>query len=295
MVRPEIVLSLNSRRQVVKGSAKLLNKKLGGGADLRICTGFLHNEHIDIASSDDQLIAETSSFAETVIIDGKWSAYFITTRQPVALRKGFGYPNSLSLFLYNQDGLQCVAKLVMDGTLDKSVRGDSEHGGVPKVRTFNILDERTPGISKTFVYDFEFYDFIITDCYREIYANAQDGRRTLGSIGAVAKAYCSGRGIKLAVQGLSRVLWGDTGHEDEIFIHCGSTYYYTSDKLMITNTLPFVSVPADIPLTYKSKSYRYCWLVARSDGRVEVRSYNVFANTWETREAQLKLRWFAQA
>jgi hypothetical protein len=294
MLKPQLVLSLDPARKIKRGSTKLLNKKLAAGADLRISTGFLHNEHIDITSDDNQLIAETSTFAETVIIDGKWSAYFMTARQPVGLREGFGYPNSLSLFLYNQDGLQGVARLIMDGTLDKSARRDSEHGGFPKVRTFNIQDEKTAGISKTFIYDFEFYDYIVSDCYREIFANSKEGKPRLGSIDALAKAYRAGRGIKLAVRGLSQVLWGDTGHEDEIFIHCGSSYYYTSDKLMFTNTLPFVSVPADIPLTYKPKGFRYCWIVARSDGRVAVRSYNVFKNTWETRQARLALRWFAQ-
>ena len=294
MLKPETVLVLNPQRKAIKGSTRLLNNRLAAGGDLRICTGFIHNEHIDPRSRDSQLIEETSTFAETVIIDGKWSAFFMTLRQPVHLRKGFGYPNALSLFLYNQDGRQGIARLVMDGTIDKTVKRDSEHGGYPKMVTLGINDEQTAGISKNFIYDFENFDFIVSNCYREVYAHNRDGRRTFGSKEALAKAYRNGRGIKLAVKGLSKVLWGNTGHEDEIFIHCGSSYYYTKDRLMFTNTLPFVSVPADIPLTYKPKSFRYCWIIARSDGRLEVRAYNVFKNTWETRAARLPLRWFAQ-
>ncbi len=294
MAKPQTVLSLNSRLNVVRGSTAALNRKLAAGADLRISTGFLHNEHIDPASSDDQLIEETSTFAETVIIDGKWSAYFMTARQPVALRQGFGLPNSLSLFLYNQDGHQGVARLVMDGTVDRTLKRDSEHGGIPKVRTLGLQDEGTAGVSKNFIYEFENFDFIVTPCYREVYANNAQGRRTFGTKDALAANCRSGRGIKIAVKGLSRILWGETGHEDEIYIHCGSSYYYTKDRLMITNTLPFVSVPADIPLTYKPKGFRYCWIIARSDGRVEVRAFNIFKNTWETRAARLALRWFVQ-
>ena len=294
MSKPELVLSLDRQQKVVGGSARLLNRKLAAGADLRISTGFLHNEHIDPKSADNQLIEETSTFAETVLIDGKWSAYFMTARQPVGLPVGFGLPNGLSLFLYNQDGRQAVARLVMDGSVDRGLKRDSEESGIPKVRTFGINDEGTAGVSKNFIYDFENIDFMVTNCYREVYAHDRRGRRTSGSKDAMARAYGAGRGIKLAVRGLSSVLWGDTGHEDEIYIHCGSSYYYTGDRLMITNTLPFVSVPANIPLTYKPKSFRYCWIIARSDGRIEVRAYSPFKNTWETRVAHLPLRWFAQ-
>jgi hypothetical protein len=62
---------------------------------------------------------------------------------------------------------------------------------------------------------------------------------------------------------------------------------------MITNSLPFVSVPADIPLSYKSRSYRYCWMVARSDGHAALRCYNPYENTWTTRSENLAVRWFA--
>lgn len=294
MSKPEIVLSLDRERKAVKGSVELLNGKIRNGADLRICTGFLHNEHIDVGSEDDQMVNEASAFPETVLVDGKWSACFMTVRQPVALRDGFGYPNSLSLFLYNQDGRQALARWVMDGTTAKSIRKDTERFGMRKMHTMDIFDSDTPGVSKNFIYDFEYYDFIVNDCYEEIYANTGEDVCIKGNIGDLEDAYRCGRGIKLAVKGISGVLWGDRGHEDEIYIHCGSSFYYTKDRLMITNTLPLVSVPADIPLSYKPRSYRYCWIVARTDGRVEIRSYNPFDNLWETRAAFLPLRWFAQ-
>ena len=284
MSKPETVLVLDSERKIIKGSAELLNRKIKSGADLRICTGFLHNEHIDLKSDDHQMIAETSTFQETVLIDGKWSAYFMTLRQPVALPDGFGLPNSLSLFLYNQNGQQALARVVMDGTPDTTMQKDSEESGMKKMHTISVFDSGTAGVSKNFIYDFEFYEFIVNNCYEEVPANDSD---LLGAL------YRDGRGIKIAMKGLSEVMWGDTGHEDEIYIHCASSYHYTKDKLMITNTHPFVSVPADIPLTYKSRSFRYCWAVARTDGRVEIRSYHPFSGKWETKSALLDIRWFA--
>lgn len=294
MPKPELVLSLNAQRKIVHGSTRLLNRKLAGGADLRISTGFRHNEHIDPASPDDQLVNETSTFAETVLIDGKWSAGFMTLRQPVQLLRGFGEANALSLFVYNQDGSQGLARLGLDGTIDRTVRRDFEEDAGAKTRTFAIHDEKTAGVSTSFIYEFENFDFFVTDSYRELYAHDRNGRRTNGRLGDLERAYRRGRGIKLAVKGLSEVLWGDTGHVDEIFLHCGSSYHYTESRMMITSSLPFVSVPADIPLAYKPRSFLYCWIVARSDGHLEVRTFDVFKRRWKTRSARLPLRWFAQ-
>jgi hypothetical protein len=288
------VLVLDSERNIISGSVELLNSKIASGGDLRISTGFLHNEHIDPKSDDDQLIVETSAFQQTLLIDGKWSAYFMTLRQPVALREGFGTSNALSLFLYNQNGQQALARLILDGMIDESVQNDKEDQGFTKMNTIDVLDTNTLGISKNFIYDFEFYNFFVNDSFKEIYANHHDGICTYGDINHLADSYGCGKGIKIAVKGLSTVLWGDTGHEDEIYIHCGSSYYYTRDQLMITNTLPFISVPAHIPLTYKSQSFCYCWIVARSDGKVQVRSYNPFERNWQTRTANLSIRWFEQ-
>lgn len=294
MPKPEVVLKLDSKRRIVNGGTELLNKKIDSGGDLRISTGFLHNEHIDKSSNDNQLIIETSTFAETVMIDTKWSAFFMTLRQPVALRDGFGYPNSLSLFLYNQNGQQALARMVLNEIVNPAIEKSISECDPKKNHTINVLDNDTLGASKNFIYDFEFYNFIITDCYVEVYANTQDGTCVFGDIELLKEAYNEGRGIKIAMKGLSNIMWEDTRHEDEIFIHCGSSYYYTKDKLMISNTLPFVSVPADIPLEYKSRGFRYCWVVARTDGRVEIRTYNPFDDIWETRSAHLSLRWFAQ-
>jgi hypothetical protein len=294
MFIPEHVMTLDPGRKITSGSVSALNEKIRKGADLRISTGFIYNEHVDISSGDSQLMAETSAFAETVLIDGKWSAYFMTLRQPVSLRnKLFGYPNSMSLFLYNQDGKQAVARLVLDGTIDNSLHKDSEKSGIPKMVTMDIFDEGTPGVSKNFIYDFEFYDFMANDCYEEIYSNDAEGNCTSGSIDALADAYRSGRGIKIAISGISDVMWGDSGHHDEIYMHCGSSYYYTVDKLMASNTHPFVSVPADIPLLYKSRSFKYCWAVAQTDGRAEIRGYDPFDGIWKTTESRLPVRWFS--
>ncbi len=294
MGKMKCALELDINRNIISGSTKVLNERIAEGADLRISTGFIHNEHIDPSSNDNQLIVETSTFAETVLIDGKWSAYFMTLRQPVGLPTGFGPSNALSMFLYNQDGRQAVARLILDKDENEAASGDvKDELPIKKMHVENVFDEGTPGISKNFIYDFESFRYLTNECYEEVYANDGKGACTGGSVRALEEAYAEGRAIKVAVTGISSVLWGETGHTDEIFIHCSSSYYYTKDRLMITNSQPFISVPADIPLSYKSKSYRYCWMVVRSDGRVEIRAFNPFAGTWQTQVTSLPIRWFA--
>ena len=288
------VLSLDENRSITEGSTRKLNEEIRKGAEIRISTGFLCNEHIDVESDDDQLMVETTHFEETVLIDDHWSAYYMTLRQPVSANQGlFGDPSSLSLFLYNQDGRQALARVIMDGRRDEVSLAHTEDGGMAKMHTFSINDADTPGISKNFIYDFEFYRFMACSCYEEIYANDANGDMVSGDIDALGAAYACGRPIKIAFKGLSDVMWGKTGHTDEIYIQCGSSYYYTDNKVMLTNTHPFVSVPADIPMTYKPRSFRYCWLVASTDGRTEVRSYDPFLSEWKITKANLPVRWFA--
>ena len=291
-MRFENVLELDSQRKIVSGSPERLNQCIAAGADIRIRTDFIHNEHIDPSSDDHQVVAETSTFPETVLIDGRWSACFMTLRQPIALPDGFGDPNSLSLFLYNQDGQQAMARLVLDQTGRQTTLWD-DGTDFPKMHTLSVQDIGTAGISKNFIYDFERFRFFAWNLYEELYAHSEEGAPVRGTVTDLEAAYGSGRPIKLAVSGLSRVLWGETGHDDEIFLQGSSAYDYTADPLMISNSVPFVSVPADIPLVYRERGYRYCWLVARSDGKGTIRSYNPFDGRWITQQARLPIRWFA--
>ena len=56
------VLELDSSCQPVGGDVGSLVEAVRSGADLRIGTGFRHNEHIDTSSDRDELIAEVMDF-----------------------------------------------------------------------------------------------------------------------------------------------------------------------------------------------------------------------------------------
>lgn len=98
----------------MSGSSAQLAAAVGRAADLRILTEFRHNEHIDVASSNDELVREVAQFAVTYLVDGRWTAGIMSLRQPVQLPSGFGPRPSMSYFLYNEDGSQAIARLHLD-------------------------------------------------------------------------------------------------------------------------------------------------------------------------------------
>lgn len=71
-------LELNSKRQVVAGDQKQLVEALSNGANLRIYTEFIHNQHIDVTSGSDERIREVAEFAATYIVNDCWAAGIMT-------------------------------------------------------------------------------------------------------------------------------------------------------------------------------------------------------------------------
>ena len=81
-------LELDSRREVTCGSPEALCAAIRRGADLRIYTEFLHNEHIDPASDSAELIREVAEFRVTYLVEDRWCAGIMTLRQPMACPTG---------------------------------------------------------------------------------------------------------------------------------------------------------------------------------------------------------------
>ena len=104
------VLELDSQRRATGGHPGALCAAIRRGADLRIYTEFIHNEHIDPASDSAELIREVSEFRATYLVEDRWCAGIMTLRQPISLPDAFGPRASMSFFLYNQDGQQAIAR-----------------------------------------------------------------------------------------------------------------------------------------------------------------------------------------
>ncbi len=58
------------RATVVSGSTSRLQEMVASGSDIRVVTQFRHNEHVDAASANAELVLEPSSFPITVALCG---------------------------------------------------------------------------------------------------------------------------------------------------------------------------------------------------------------------------------
>src|SRR3954449_9943104 len=120
MVNWTAALTLGSDRAVVEGSRAALAAAIGRGADLRVYTEFLFEEHIVPGGSGDPsqngLIREVIDFRETILVGGSHVGGITTQRQPLEPPFGFnGTEPRMSFFMYTSDGDQALAGLVLGG------------------------------------------------------------------------------------------------------------------------------------------------------------------------------------
>ena len=293
------VLTLDVARNVVAGSPQALREAISRGADLRIYSEFRHNEHIDTTSSNDELVQETMDMRATYLIDGRWCAGIITLRQPVELPHGFGPRASLSLFLYNEDGRQAIARPHLDGPPLLAERGNSpaaDHDGMPNYREFDRWDDGTNAPSNNFVYDFDTLRYFVRDDWQLVLHHADDGEVLFGSRENVADAFTSGVEWKLGIGGVCRDLAssGQTALPHEVFIQAGSCYLYTQQRLLIAASHPVARVRPEIPLRYETDAWDYAWLVARTDGHVAQLAYDPYTLQPSRTSGRHEMRWFCR-
>ena len=185
------VLTLDERMQPIAGSAAELRDAILRGADLRIYSEFRHNEHIDVDSTDDDLVQETMDMRATYLIDGRWAAGIITLRQPVELPDAFGPRPSLSLFLYNEDGSQAIARPHLDGPPQPGSHGQSpltDHSRMLRYVEHDRWDDGTNAPSSNFTYDFDTLRYFVREDWQLMLHHTSEGDVIDGSFDAVADA-----------------------------------------------------------------------------------------------------------
>lgn len=288
-------LELDGDRQVVAGSSSALADAIRNGSDLRIGTRFRHNEHIDVASSSNEPIDEVAEFAVTYFVDGRWSAGIMTQRQPVKLPVGFGPRPSMSYFLYNENGDQAMARLLMDGAPALGPPGPSPASAptdMPKYHPGLCWDDETNAPSRNFVYDFDFYRYFVCNRWRQVLAHDAEGGITQGSVQDLSAAFVSGHAIKIGISGLATELCDRAMMDHEIFVEIGSGYFYTEQNLFIAGSHPLVRVAPEIPMAYRSGGWDAGWLVVRTDGHVVYRRCDPYRLTFDDRQVRCAIRWF---
>jgi hypothetical protein len=203
----------------------------------------------------------------------------------------------MSFFLYNQDGQQAIARPYLDGAFAAGARGPSpldDHSDMPRYHQHDSWDAGTNAPSSNFVYDFDHYQFWVYDGWREVLSHAADGTVLAGSLDELAEAFARGAAIKLGIRGLCADLAadGDAAIEHEVFVHAGSSYYYTARKLFMTGTHPLLRVRPAIPLRYTSGGWDFGWLMARTDGHVARWLCDPYTLAFRKSAARYAIRWF---
>ena len=294
------VLSLSNDLSITSGSQTALCDAIRRGADLRIFTSFIHNEHIDPNSDNPELIEEVSAFPCTYLVDNRWAAGIMTWRQPVDpnnVATKFG-PPSMSFFLYNQDGRQAIARPYLDGREPTGKIGSSPLSGshTPKYRPLDNWDTDTNSPSENFIWYFEEFRYFVRDDWQEVLSHETDGTVISGSVDNLTEAFTKGCEMKVAIRGLCADLAenADNAIDHEVFVHVGAGYYYTEEKLFIAGTHHLVRVVPAIPLTYSSKNWDFGWVIVRTDGLTVLRICDPYTLKFSDSERHCAIRWFVR-
>ena len=290
-------LELDHQMRRSAGSPEALRNAIRRGADLQVMSAFHHDEHVDTSSRNHELVEEAMDMRATFLVDDRWCAGAQTLRQPVELPANFGPRPSLSLFLYNEDGGQAVARPYLDGPPVSGPRREAApqaYPDMPRYHEYSRFDDDTNAPSSNFVYDFAYLRFRVLDDYREVLAHDEQGRVTGGSMAALVEAFRNGAEGKVAIRGLCGELTpqGEPNLDSEVFIHLGSCYFYTSQQLFIAGTHPLLRVQPGIPVRFRSGNWDYGWCIVRTDGYVAQLIYDPYSLQAHRGTGRYAMRWF---
>jgi hypothetical protein len=294
------VLELNSSRAVIAGSPTTLCNAIRRGADLRIHTDFVHNEHLDIRSTNAELIREVSDFRVTYLVEDRWTAGIMSLRMPILPPDGFGPRPSMSFFMYNQDGQQAIARPHLDGPPVAGPLGPSpldDYGHMPKQHQLDNWDAGTNAPCSNFIYDFHLFRYLVSDNWEEVFAHTAEGEAIAGSREALVEAFLQGLEIKVGIRGLCADVAEDSNvatPDHTVFVQTGPGYYCTDQKLFCVGTQPVIRVRPAIPMRYTSGGWDFGWLMPRSDGFVAYWLCDPYTLRFRRSYGRHAIRWFVR-
>lgn len=297
-----LALQLDQERRPVAGSRTDLIAAIGRGADLRIATEFLHEEHIapfaSEAARDPALagpIEEVSDFRVTYRI-GDYVAGCMTLRQPVEPTTGFnGAQPKMSYFLYDLDGRQAGATLLLDGSPvapPGNQRIEPTPPEMPKLSETEWFDVGSAAPSRNFIYAMENYRYFVRDDWSEVFSHGPDGAVRGGSLADLCEAQHAGRELKVGIAGLGDAL--GTGPAHEVFSLGGSSFHHRRGRFLELLTHPLVRVRPAVPLRFGSRNWDVAWVYMRTDGRAVMRRLDPCTRRFADETAAFACRWFVR-
>lgn len=299
-------LELNADRSVATGSHLELTEAIGRGADLRVYTEWLFEEHIapDLPEPDpahNGLLQEIIDMRETVLIDDQYVAGITTLRQAIVPVIGFNptAPNRMSFFMYGMDGQQACACLILDGISMQAEPGANRiapaPANMPGMSDTEENDIGTTGPSRNFIYEMERYRYFVRDEWTLILEHDEAGNIISGSWEAFREAHLAGREFKAGIRNLCADLAnpsGKIGHET--FTLLGSGWIHASQKRYEALSHPLVRVAPGTPMKYRSSNWDISWVYLRTNGLASIRSLNPYNRTFRDHEMRLACRWFVR-
>ena len=293
------VLHLDAECKIVDGSEGALCEAIGRGADLRIRLASIHNEHIEPGSNNSDLIRESLGCPVTYLIDNRWSAGIMSDRVPISPLKGFGPQVSISLFMFNQNGRQAIARPHLDGpppdAPDKIGPSPFDARPMAKYNQYDAWDGGTNAPSHNFMYEFEHYRFQVCDCWEQLLSHDAAGQVTSGSLDALTDAvYEHGCDVKVGIRGLCDDLAGQEALDHEVFVHLGSGYHYTQGGLFLGPSRMLVRVAPAVPLAYRSRGWDFGFVLPRTDGSVDLWLCDPYTLKFHRSRGHHAVRWFVR-
>ena len=289
---PRCALELDSCRRIVSGSRRLLAEALDRGADLLIATGFRYDEHLVPGDSNHELVEELSDFRVVYRVGEEWSAGVMNLRMPSLGPLGFGPRPSWSFFLYNCDGTQAIARPYLDGDTRIPPTGAAEFtqpADMPKYHILSSFDADTNAPSRNFIYDFEYFRFLVRDDWREVYAHDENGVPRSGSLAELAAALRAGCAVKAAIRNFRA---GAESPDYELFSFLGSSYYSTESGHLAINSQPLVHIRPAVPMRYGSGNWTPGNMLLHSTGEVEFWSYDPYTMRYAKSRERCAIRYF---
>jgi hypothetical protein len=312
------VLELDGARKVASGGPAALCDAIRRGADLRILTEFVFNEHLDTRSKNTEIVREVSDFHVTYLVEDRWAAGIMSLRMPIDPPEGFGPRPSMSFFMYNQDGQQAIARPYLDGPPVGSPRGPSpldDHGDMPKYHQLDGWDAGTNAPSSNFIYDFNNFRYLVRDDWEEVLSHTSEGQVVFGSPDALFDAFSAGREIKIGVRGLCDDLadHGDCPNfcvnkngtvpfagsacpapDHTVFVQTGPGYLCTKQRLFSAGSQPVVRVRPGVPMRYTTGGWDFGWLMARTDGFLAGWICDPYTLRFRKQNRRCAIRWFVR-
>jgi hypothetical protein len=311
-------LELDSNRAVVAGSRADLCAALGRGADLRVYTEWLYEEHVlpdaepGTEAADPKYngpFEEVIDFRETYTIGDDYAAGITTLRQSMLPVIGFN-PEAgprMAFFMYDVDGQQGVSSLLLDAS-PYGAPGVEEWqdppAAMPKMSRRHAHDLGSLAPSSSFVWEFERYRFWVRDDWQLALAHDAQGEVTAGSWEALHAAHQSGREVKVGLVDLCAELdphgtFAATATTTTaapvphvVFSLGGSSWTHRPNQLIETMTHPLVRLCPRRPLEYSSGCWDVAWVFIRSNGEAVVRRLDPYTRQFADHTTRLGCRWY---